>query len=65
MAEPHIPDALLNLLQSIYDEQVASKDALVALEKRLLEHINEEEGMLERHTAEIVALQASFPNGDM
>ncbi len=60
-----LPDAVYNLLQSIYDEQVASKDALVALEKRLLDHINEEEGMLERHTAEIVALQSSFPNGDM
>lgn len=60
-----VPDAMLDLLQSIYDEQVKSKDALTALEKRLVDHINDEESMMERHTAEIVALQASFPNGDL
>ena len=51
-------DAILALLADI---QRDVRDTREKIEK----HIAEEEEMLERHTAEIVALQAAFPKGDM
>lgn len=58
MSEPKLPDVMLTLLQNIHDD-------VKRMDERLESHIDEEEELMERHTAEIVALQAAFPRGDM
>lgn len=59
------PDAVFALLEQIHKEQQALNGSINALNLKLQAHIAEEEGMLERQAAEIVAMQNAFPNGDL
>lgn len=59
-----IPDALLSLLEQIHREQQTTNATVASLAQKLEAHIEDEETMLERHTAEIVAIQSAFPGGD-
>lgn len=65
MSAPTIPDAILNLLTQIHND-------VRSLDKRLLDHIEEEENMIRTHDEkietmerEVIALHAAFPNADM
>lgn len=59
------PDAVFALLEQIHKEQQELNASVSSLNTEFQKHIAEEEVMLERHTAEIVALQAAFPRGDV
>lgn len=61
----NVPDAVLVLLEQIHREQQTTNETVVTLTRKLEEHIAEEESMIERHTAEIIAMQNAFPNGDI
>ena len=55
----------VQLLTQVLDEVRSLRDEIRTLDTKLTEHVHEEEEILERHTAEIVAIQAGFPKGDM
>lgn len=60
-----LPDAVLGLLEQIHKEQQSLASQVSSMTRELQDHIREEEQLLEKHTAEIVALQSGFPNGDV
>ena len=61
----NVPDAVLALLEQIHGEQQALNKKVSGLTTKLEAHITEEESMIGRHSAEIIAMQSAFPNGDI